>query len=188
MQIQKFILLFAIALFTISCEEGNIDLDNGGEEELYVQIDEIKYHMPAGSYKNITLEKGLHSISIEDASGKVLDASRFDVEKGGLLNLGKTNYIVWTELYGSSQFRKDKLKLAYFEVETIDGPQKIWGEFERLDAEKLYMETRWDHGLNEDFKEQLWRLDLIQDKYVIVRKVFREAQLFEEYKQLQNKQ
>lgn len=187
MRIQYLSLLLSLVLFTIACEEGNIDLDNAGEEELYVQIDEIEYHMPPNSYKNIELKKGLHAISIKDASQKVLEESRIDVENGGLINLAKSSYVVWTELYGSSAFRNEKLNLAYFEVETPDGKQKIWGEFERLDPEKLYLEAAWDYGLDEDFKEHLWRLDLIQDKYVIMRKVFREKDLFEEYKSLQNK-
>lgn len=188
MRIHYLTLLLSVALFTIACEEGNIDLDNAGEEELYVQVDEIEYHMPPNSYKNISLEKGLHTLSIKDGNRKLLEESRIDVENGGLINLGKSSYVVWTELYGSSKFRTDKLKLAYFDVETPTGKQKIWGEFERLEPEKLYLEAKWDHGLDEEFKDQLWRLDLIQDKYVIIKKVFREKELFEEYKGLQNRE
>ncbi len=188
MRIKGLILLFSLSFFLLACDKGNIDLDNAGEEDLRVQIDEIKYDMPSNSYKNLSLDPGLHTLVIRDDQGKVLDESRFTVEEGGLVNLGKSAYVIWTELYGASELRKEKLELAYYEIETDDGIQKIWGEFEKIEPEELYVEARWDYGLSEPFKDHLWRLDLIQEKYVILRKLFREKELLEEYKALQNKE
>ncbi|MEO0896517.1 MAG: hypothetical protein AAFY71_08980 [Bacteroidota bacterium] len=188
MRIKQIILLSIVSLFLLSCEEGNIDLDNAGDDDLQVQIDEVKLNMPANSYKNISLEPGLHTLVIQDASGKVLDETRFKVEQGGLINLAKAPYVVWTELYGSTNLRKEKLKLDYYEIETEDGKQRIWGEFEKIEPEDFYVEQTWDYGLDQPFEDHLWRLDLIQDKYVIMRKIFREIELLEEYKALQEKQ
>jgi len=188
MRIIHIFFICTLSFFFVACEEGNIDLDNAGEEDLVVQIDEVKLNMPSDSYKNIKLDPGLHTLVIKDISGKVLDESRFKVLQGGLINLAKAPYVVWTELYGSSNLKKEKLKLDYYEIETEKGTEKIWGEFKKIEPESFYVEKTWDYGLDQPFDDHLWRLDLIQEKYVIMRKLFRENELLAEYKALQEKQ
>ncbi|MEO0585198.1 MAG: hypothetical protein AAF135_23495 [Bacteroidota bacterium] len=179
----KFSSLFLIlALSLLGCSSGNVDLDNAGDQDLTVQIDELVFKVPAGSYKLITLDPGRHSLTIKDAQGVVLDEKKtFNLIEGGLINLSKSDYIVWTELYGDLELRKTKLNEEWFK---IGDASPIYGEFERLrdaDLERIYVEKRWDFGLSENFPETLTQFSPIEEKFVIRKKLFRESELLDAY-------
>ena len=180
----NFCLVLACMLF-VACEQGNIELDNAGDEFLYVTVDELKHDLPAHSLKNIELKKGRHRLLIQNKDGKTLEEGTFDVQKGGVLNLAKHTYIIWTDLYWASSEENSKLRETKLQEEAleIDGQEYI-GEFEKLDADKLYLESTWDYGLSEEFPSSIWGLEFAQEKWSIKRKIFREKELAAAYMKL----
>lgn len=169
----------------ISCEKENIELDNAGSEFLYVTIDELRHDVPAHSLKALELKPGKHTIHIKDKDGKTLEEDTFDVQKGGIINLARHSYIIWTDLYWARSYENNKLRETKLQEEAleIDGQEYI-GEFEKLEADKLYLESAWDYGLTDEFPASLWGLEFAQEKWSIKRKVFREKELAEAYMKL----
>lgn len=174
--------LFAIFtwLSLLACNQGNIEMDNAGEQPLRVVIDELAYQMPAGSFKRVELEAGRHTVTIENTEGKILDEGEFTVVEGGLLNLARTPYYIWVDLYGEASLREDKLKETWIEI----GNESFFGEFEKISPENLYVERRWDFGLDEEFPDDLYGWKITQDKWLIRRKLFREQGLIDAYKDM----
>jgi hypothetical protein len=174
-------LLFPFAwLLLLGCDQGNIEMDNAGEEDLRVVIDELAYSMPAGSFQRIDLESGLHTLTIKGEDGKILDEQTFSVVEGGLLNLAKSTYYIWVDLYGEASLRDEVLSETWIEI----GNESFFGEFERVPAEKLYVERKWDFGLEEPFPDDLYGWKITQDKWIIRRKLFREQELIQAYKDM----
>ncbi len=55
---KKILWFLSLSIFFFACENGNIDLDNGGEEPLNVTIDGVLYNLGPGGYESIELEHG----------------------------------------------------------------------------------------------------------------------------------
>ena len=180
----NFYLILSLMLF-VACEEGNVELDNAGDEFLYVTVDELRHDMAPHSMKLLELKKGRHKILITDREGKTLEEETFEVNKGGVLNVSKHSYIVWTDLYWASSEENSKLRETKLQEEAleIDGQEYV-GEFLELDAEQLYIESEWDYGLREEFPASLWGLEFAQEKWSIKRKIFRKKELAEAYMKL----
>ncbi|MEL6675032.1 MAG: hypothetical protein AAFR61_22685 [Bacteroidota bacterium] len=179
----SFLLPFCLLVMGfVACDEGNVDLDNTSEETLVVSIDELQYVLRGGEYRHIQLEPGRHSIIIKDEDGKIMEEATFLVENGGLINLARSKYLIWTDLYGDSNLRKIKLKEDWIDI----GDESFYGEFQPIDQESLFLESEWDFGLNEQFPEDMMGWN-VKDKYIIKRKLFREADLVEAYHSLVNK-
>ena len=174
------LLLFLSALAWVGCNQGNIDLDNASDQDLIVQIDELTIEMQKGTYKQIQLDNGMHKLSLQDASGKVLEETSFKVYEGGLLNLGKTNYLIWVDLYGDPELRKTQLDEDWMDI----GNQSFFGQFERLDPSKIYVEKKWDYGLDEAFPDDLLGWQMTQERWIIKRKLFRQTEFVDAYNAL----
>ncbi len=167
-----------------SCQTGNIELDNAGSSDLMVTLDDgVQFQMKAGSFQRIELEKNSpHKISIQDPAHETSRTETFRVEEGGLINLASTQYVIWTELYGSSERRREDLKEDYFEV----AGEKLFGDFQFLPRKNdpqphIYYESQWDYGLDEDFPEDLLGWKITNKKAIPKRKIYREEELKEEY-------
>lgn len=174
------LMLLLTALAWGGCNQGNIDMDNSSDQDLIVLIDELQYDMKAESYTKIKLEKGVHTLIVQDASGKVLEEDSFRVYEGGLINLGKTNYLIWVDLYGDPELRKTKLEEDWLDI----GEQSFFGQFERLDPSKLYVEQKWDYGLDDAFPDDLLGWQMTQERWIIKRKLFRETEFVQAYNAL----
>jgi len=176
------VILFSISSSFMSCESGNIDLDNAGDEPLEVIIDNVVYRMPSQTYKRISLDKGAHSITVKNSSGEVQIDSTFNVSEGGLLNVAKADYYIWTDLYGDPSLRDEKLDQDW---KTI-GDRDYYGEFYPVEN-NIYVEKRWDFGLNESFPENLLGWNLSNEKYLIKSKIFRTDDLVSTFQSLDKK-
>lgn len=172
-------LILAFFLLT-ACQEGNVDMDNNGDELLIVNLDELSYRMPPHTFQRIKLDKGLHILSIKDEAGRVLERDTFQVIEGGLINLAKTNYLIWVDLYGDPALRKTVLQEDWIDI----GNQSFFGQFEPLESEATYIEQKWDYGLGEPFPEDLLGWEITREKWIIKRKLFREDELIEAYNSL----
>ena len=173
--------LLATSLF--SCTTGNVDIDNGSTERLTITIDYTDTHsMEPGSYKMVDLPSGVHHILVEDADGNARIDKKITVKEGGLLNVGGSEYYIWTDLYGNPGLKPDKLEEKWVDI----GGKSFYGEFYRLDNQDLYTEKRWDFGLNQSFPDDLlgWQWQMSKEKYLIRSKLFRDDQLITAYNSL----
>ncbi|GAB4415050.1 MAG: hypothetical protein OHK0039_23390 [Bacteroidia bacterium] len=155
-------------------------MDNNGDQPLIVTIDELTYRMQPHAYQRIELEAGTHVLTIKEEAGRVIDTDTFQVIEGGLLNLAKTNYLIWVDLYGDPELRKTILQEDWIEI----GNQSYFGQFEPVDVGAYYVESKWDYGLDEDFPEDLLGWEISREKWIIKRKLFREDELVNAYNSL----
>jgi|GEM_PF-1592796 len=168
----------SLLLFLVGCQDGNINLDNASLKSLSVKIDETEYDAPAGSLQRISVEKGNHTIVISDSTGKVIEEGTFDVEKAGLLNVGKTAHLIWKDLYGEQAFRDSQLEEKDLEVQE----QIFFGDFTLIDSTVIYTEKEWDYDVDEDFPYSQMKLLLSpQKKYIVRQKMFRFSDFVAEY-------
>ncbi len=176
------LIFFSISSSFLSCDSGNVDLDNAGTDPLVVMIDNVVYNMPPESYKRISLSKGAHSILIKNAAGEVIQDTSFAVLEGGLINLTGAEYYIWTDLYGDPQLKEEKLDQDW---KTI-GDKDYYGEFYEVERD-IYVEKRWDFGLGEKFPEDLLGWNLTTEKYLIKSKIFRTHDLVSAFQTLAKK-
>ncbi len=159
-------------LLLLSCG-GNVDIDNAGEEALKVTIDGQLYLLKAGARENIKLEQGLHSIQVADIKNEILRDTVFQLSKGGLLNVARAEYLIWKDVFSPEStlaFRKEVLNTQELKID-----RKIYQiDYEALAPYQIYVESKWDYGLGEDFPTKVygWEIDKDQ-KYMIKTKLVR---------------
>jgi hypothetical protein len=177
-----FIPLLVFAMGMSACqyfEEGNVDLDNNGPDLLYVTVDELTYKMADSTYVNLDLAPGFHQLTIKDENQKELENLTFEVIEGGLINLAKAQYYVWSDIYGDQRLKEQKLNIREVEI----GDKIYMGDFEAMPNDALYLESQnqWDYGLSEDFPGQLYDMIPRDERYKIRRKLYREQDLVADY-------
>ena len=178
-----YVTLISLSALLNTCGGGNIDLDNSGDTPYEVVIGNESYIMAPHSYKSIALESGPHTLIIKNEIGDVVADTLIQVIEGGLINIARADYYIWTDLYGDPSLKEDKLDEDWTEI----GDQTFFGEFYPLESNKLYIEKRWDYGLQEAFPEDLLGWKLARDKYLIKSKVFRSQDLVDAYNSLAKK-
>lgn len=191
MHISKLLLglfcLFTLAACDQFADQTNIDLDNDSESTLIVTIDELSYRMNPGGHTAIQLEPGFHKIKVVDqADDKELESTTFEVKKGGLINLAKAQYYVWSDIYGNQALKDEKLNVQDLVIETKDEKGKkikttYIGDFDKLTTDQLYIESQWDYGLIEEWPSRLWDVIPKDDKFKVRRKLYREQGLIDYY-------
>ena len=172
--------LWASLLILAACG-GNIDLDNGGEEDLKVVIGDAVYDMEAGSRRRIKLKKGPHRIQVVDYKGDIIRDTSFAVVKGGLINLAGADYLIWRDIFSPKStlaLRKQMLKTRKLLIEK----QTYEIEYEEVPKETLYIEQYWDYGLEQSFPKQVYGWELEKDKkYMFKTKLVRKDQFSQIY-------
>ena len=139
--------------------------------------------MAPHSYKSIALDRGPHTLIIKNEIGELVADTLIQVIEGGLINIARADYYIWTDLYGDPSLKEEKLDEDWTEI----GDQTFFGEFYPLESNKLYIAKRWDYGLQEAFPEDLLGWKLARDKYLIKSKVFRSQDLVDAYNSLAKK-
>jgi len=171
-KIKLLLSLFAV-LCLIACNEGNVDLDNAGEDALKVTVDGQLYLLKGGERQLLSLDPGLHSIKIEDIANELLLDSTFQVFEGGLLNVARGEYLIWTDVFSPEStlaFRKQALNTQQLKID-----RKVYDlDYEMLPQNRIYTEKKWDYGLTEDFPKKVygWEIDKGK-KYMIKKKLVR---------------
>jgi hypothetical protein len=173
-------LLLLPALWLGACEKGNVELDNSSDQTLRIAIDELRYSVGPNSFAKVELPTGPHRVTVRNEANEIIADTTIRIIEGGLINLAGGEYLIWTDLYGNPELRKTKLNEEWIDI----GDQSYFGEFERVDPEQLYVEREWDYGLEEPFPKDLLGWEMTQEKWVIKRKLFREADLVDAYTSL----
>ncbi len=169
MKILTNILLILACWALFSCEEKNVVLDNSGEESLQVSVNSITFTLPGKTYHRMTLEPGLHSLVIRDEEGKTLEESKFQLKEAGLINAAKGEYLIWTEWFGDQSKKETTLKQEWVKF----GDLEIFGEFDQIAAEEVFVEQRWDFSIDEELPESVRGWELGEKRWVVKKKLFR---------------
>ncbi len=165
----RYVLFLFLLPFFMGCEESNVLIDNAGEDKLTVLIDAVTYTLPPKSHYRAFVEPGIHTFSVKDAEGKALDEGSFQLENGGLFNAAKAEYLIWSEWFGDMARKDSVLKQEWIKVEEME----IFGEFERIAGESLYVEQRWDFSVDEEMPESVRAWELTDKRWVVKKKLFR---------------
>ncbi|MDX1908163.1 MAG: hypothetical protein SF053_14095 [Bacteroidia bacterium] len=172
--------LVVLAAWMSGCSSPNVYMDNDSNQTVVVAVDELSFKMPPRSFHELKLDAGRHQLIVKDSANKVLDETTFTVIEGGLLNIGKSDYYIWTDLYGDAALDSLKLKEDFLEI----GEVSLFGDFQKVDPSLYYVEKTWDYGLGEEFPEDLLGWNISKDRWIIKRKIFRAQDLIKAYYQL----
>lgn len=177
----KFIFFVSIALFLFACSKPNVYIDNAGKEAKKVSVDggNIFVIEPGGAVL-MSLGKGAHKIWIKDNQEKMLKDTFFSLQKGGIVNISKSRYVRWRDLYGDEKFKDGKLenkKMRY---------QKwvFTGDILEYDSNALFVEKDWSYELDETFPQEATGYSFpciklfgysfpCKEKYIISSKIYR---------------
>jgi hypothetical protein len=174
-------LLAAMLLSLLAACGGNVEVDNGGNAYLKVYIDAQSYVLEPGMTKALSLDEGLHSIKVMDIKDEVLRDTVFEVSEGGLLNLGRSEYLIWKDVFSPQSTLPYRQELLDSRELVID--KKVFSiEYDTLPRNQLYVEQYWDYGLEESFPEKVygWELDK-GEKYMFKTKLVRKDQFVDTY-------
>lgn len=143
-----------------------------------VTIDGKSYDLPPGGRQNISLDQGKHSLVVKDVTGKPIQDTSFQVNKAGIVNAAKGEYVIWKTLYGMQKNREVLLKEEWVEMDSTE----FFGDFELLGPEIPFLESNWNYGLDDAFPAAQ-KLMIFSD-FVVESKVFREIEFKNEYRRI----
>jgi hypothetical protein len=168
-------LLITVALLLSACgPEGNVYIDNGGDEPLTVMLDQDRYDLQPGQRTLIKVEPGQHQIRVAGEDGKFTRDTTVQIENGGLINPAGAEYLAWKEVFAPNstlELRKKLLKPKKLRIDNF--VYEI--EYYALPKEQLYTERFWSYGLDETFPKTVrgWEFDADEQykfKSLLVRK------------------
>ena len=159
-------------------KKGNIYIDNSGKTPVIALVNGQSYKIPPMQGVRLELKAGTHEVRVNNEVNQPLKEGKISIEKGGVINAGNTPYILWTDLYGDPQLKKEKLREDWL---TLDGTQ-FYGEFKLWDSTQLYIEKVWDYGIEQAFPvERMGWSTQSKDRYIIRTKIFSKPQFITEY-------
>ena len=171
----RFFVLLLIGSFLTSCSpEGNVYIDNGGEETMTVVVDNIRHDLQPGQRVLVQLEPGPHRVTVAGPDGKIRSEENIQVVEGGLINAAGAEFLIWKEVFApqsSLEFRKTLLKPEKLKIDKL----VYEVEYTMLPQDQLYIEKIWDLGLEESFPKTVhgWELEAEKQymfKTLLVRK------------------
>lgn len=86
--------IFAGLYWTFSGSEPQVWFDNGGDNPLVVEVDSVRFRLPARTHRPVHLKKGIHMVVIQsDEEGATNEAMKINVNSKGqyFLNIRKRN-------------------------------------------------------------------------------------------------
>ncbi len=170
-QLSTFNFSLLLAIFLMACSKPNIYIDNAGKEARKVCIDggNIFVIEPGGAVL-MSLDKGSHKIWIKNSQEMMLKDTLFTLQKGGVINVAKSRYVRWRDLYGDEKYKDGRLeshKMRY----------KNWiftGDIMEYDSNALFIEKDWSYELDQIFPQEAMGFGLPnKGKYLISSKIYR---------------
>ncbi|MBX7241761.1 MAG: hypothetical protein K1X92_08425 [Bacteroidia bacterium] len=172
-------ILAGVLLAFSGCSRDNLYIDNAGKSLRKIEIDGQTFAMEPGSAMILKANKGTHKIKIMDENKTVLKDTVFTLNKGGLINLSNSRYVIWKDLYGDQIYRTTKLSEKQIEY----GNWIFKGDFTELDSTKIFTEKTWDFDPDQPFPKDRIGWDLPNgEKYIIKSKLYRLEDFVKEVK------
>lgn len=157
-------------------EKGATYIDNPGNQNLTVQIDDKTYQVPAGKFVAAEVSLGAHKLSCRETG---IENETFMVEpcKQGVINPTKSKYVIYNIIYTEKDLR------AQFKPYEVEGKEvySLLGAPEVTDA--LFIPDRtMGNGGNIDVKEpSVKSYSRLNQDYSFLTKIFRLKAFFEFY-------
>ncbi|RYD96990.1 MAG: hypothetical protein EOP54_12180 [Sphingobacteriales bacterium] len=157
-------------------EKGATYIDNPGDQDITVQIDDKTYAVPAGQFVKAEVSLGEHKLSCRE-TGIANETFQVDPCKQGVINPTRSKYVIYNIIYTEKDLR------AQFKPYEVDGKEvySMLGEPELNDA--LFIPDRtMGNGGNIDVKEpSIKSYSRFNQDYSFLTKIFRLKEFFEFY-------
>lgn len=177
MNIRLIFSLASLLLLMASCSK-NVQLDNPGNAEVLFSVDGTEYRVPAKSTLEADIAPGRHALEIVAHGGDVIADTTIEITEGGLLHSGASQYIIWRQLYGLQDNRKELLNEEWLQLDSM----KVMGDFKLYPKDVYYIESSWDTGILEDLPKESTLY--ITSDFVIKSKIFRLEDFIATYRAL----
>ena len=163
--------VFILSLSACSFADQQVVVDNPLNVTLAFRIDRDSFNITPHHFLELNIPRGSHSIEVSelDSRSSVIKAQLINISGDGLLNIGKTPYVRWTNVYvkpgtDTAAYKRfivnKKISLNGFEYE---------GDLELYPAEQLFIAKKWNLGLQQAFPSEMRT-----DQRVLLRsKIFR---------------
>lgn len=157
-----------------------MDLDNPLSDSIYVNIDGDKiFAIAPHSLKTVKIKAGKHTfetIISQNRNKKMIQSGYFDSTTDGLLNVTKSAYVVWKDIYMKEEKEEYYDNLDEKIVE-ING-REYMGDIKLFDETAIFIPKEWDYGVNKPFPDQV---NLGNQPFVIKRKIYYKEDFIREY-------
>lgn len=180
MHISAFIFLFVSALFASPSANPPktvmVDLDNPLRDTLVVTIDDVNTHrLLPGETKSIKLKTGKHFVHVQK-NRQFYHSAFFETYNDGLLNVAKTVYVVWKDIYMQEE-KEEYYDNIIEEVVLIDGREYV-GDIKLFDEKSVYIPKEWDYDVRTPFPEEV---KLGNQPFVVKKKIYYKGNFIREY-------
>jgi len=151
--IQKSIYTIIITLLLSACTN-KITVDNPTVKEVKVTIGNKTISLLGKSTQDITLKSGQYMVSAINSDGDTLMFEHIDINEEGLLNITKSNYYLWTDLFCEEErFNQYKEKLNLKDTVKIENFEFI--DIDLVTLNQVFIPKQWDFSISEDFPDKM---------------------------------
>lgn len=162
-------------LFLSACTS-KVTIDNPTPDDITVSVNGTEYEIPAYDQKEVDLKNAPASIIAKDLEGNELLNEIVLITGDGILNVTRSLYIIWTDLYCQpDEFDTYKSKLNLKDLVVVNDKEYEMVDFEL--TEDVFISKKWDYNLNESFPDSV---DL-KNIFSIKSKVYRPDDLEAEF-------
>tara|TARA_B100002052_G_scaffold43020_1_gene35632 strand:- start:255599 stop:256246 length:648 start_codon:yes stop_codon:yes gene_type:complete len=151
----KYIFSFLILIFFLSCNIDNnhdIFVDNPKEEDIKLKIDGNEYDIPAFGFLELNIKSGTYKISatIDDSC---FFKENIIISKSGLLNIHKETYVLWSDLYTTTNLKPKQNQL---QLRNIKINKNLYKNVDFIIYQNLnFIPKAWHFSVNESWEENL---------------------------------
>lgn len=127
-------------------------LDNGTAQTWVFRLDENTLRLPPESSLEIRLDKGLHTLHYRPSDSAATDTSiSFDLQGELFIHAPGSRYLLWKDLYGGQEKRKELLNEQVFEWDSVEYRVDVaW-----LDTLRVMHPKIWDYAVDQPFDEKI---------------------------------
>ena len=154
----------------------NADLDNPLPDTIVVNMDGLKSHIiPPKTMITLKLKAGKHSFDTK-IKGVFYHSGYFESSLDGLINVTRSDYVVWKDLYMKEE-REEYYDNIQENVVVIDNQEYI-GDIKLYDTTSIFIPKEWDYDIKTSFPEFV---DLGKQPFVVKKKIFYKKDFIREY-------
>lgn len=127
-------------------------LDNGTTQTWVFRLDENTLRIPPESSLEMRFDKGTHTLQYRPTDSATTDTSvSFDLQSELFIHAPGGRYLIWKDLYGSQEKRKELLNEQVFEWDSVEyRVDVVW-----LDTLRVVHPKTWDYSVDQAFDDKI---------------------------------
>lgn len=140
-----------VLLLLTGCGE-KVLLDNGTAQTWVVRLDDNTLRIAPESSLEMRLDKGPHTLQYRPSDSASTDTSvSFDIQGEMFIHAPGSRYLIWKDLYGSQEKRKELLNEEIFEWDSAEYRVDVtW-----LDTQQVVHLRTWDYSVDQPFDDKI---------------------------------